>query len=53
MTKQENISDEAKDLVCSMVKIDPRQRLSADQILEHKWFAKKFGSQDCSKLGSA
>jgi serine/threonine protein kinase len=35
-----NISDEAKELIGSMMRIDPRERLTAKEAMEHKWFEK-------------
>jgi serine/threonine protein kinase len=44
-----DISDEAKDLVCSLVKNNPNERLSAHDALESKWLTKDF-SRDSKKL---
>lgn len=35
-----HVSDEAKDLIRKMLVIDPKQRPTALQILEHSWFSK-------------
>jgi serine/threonine protein kinase len=44
-----DISDEAKDLVCNLVKNNPKERLSAHDALESKWLTKDF-SRDSKKL---
>ena len=36
----EQISDQAKDLVCKMLDKDPDQRVSATEALNHPWFKK-------------
>ncbi|KAE8894710.1 hypothetical protein PF005_g7122 [Phytophthora fragariae] len=33
------MSDSARDLVCRMLNVDPEQRISAAQVLEHEWVA--------------
>ncbi|EGR31844.1 protein kinase domain protein [Ichthyophthirius multifiliis] len=33
-----HVSDEAKDLIRQMLEYNPKNRLSASQVLEHKWF---------------
>lgn len=53
MQVQLNISEEAKDLVCTLVRIDPNHRPTAREALDHKWFTKKFGHKEAVKLGSA
>jgi calcium-dependent protein kinase len=37
-----HVSDEAKDLVCKLLVLDPVKRLSATQVLEHPWLASCF-----------
>mmetsp|Transcript_13942 Transcript_13942/g.21956 ORF Transcript_13942/g.21956 Transcript_13942/m.21956 type:complete len:496 (+) Transcript_13942:1596-3083(+) len=39
----DEISDAAKDLICSMLKRDPSKRLSAAQSLQHPWIKEKAG----------
>lgn len=36
----DHISDEAKDFIESLIKFKPRQRLTIEQALNHKWFKK-------------
>lgn len=40
------ISDEAKDLVCKCIVVDPEERYDADQILAHPWMKKADVSQE-------
>ena len=49
------ISDEAKDLVAQLLKLDPKERLTATQALENEWIVQNGckqrgggGSADCS-----
>lgn len=35
----EIVSPEARDLISSMLQVDPHLRLSAAEVLEHPWFA--------------
>jgi len=34
-----SISDEAKELVCQLIKADPKKRLSASEALESPWLS--------------
>lgn len=36
----DNVSGTAKDLVVKLLELDPKTRLTADQVLEHVWIAK-------------
>ena len=38
-----DISDEFKDLINSLLTLNPAKRLSIDQILEHSWIVKNLG----------
>lgn len=56
----DNVSDNAKDLVKKLLTVDPRQRLTAPQALEHPWFAnivdltpEQIASQNSSDLTPA
>ena len=40
------ISREAVDFVSSLIKLDPRERLTSKQALEHKWLSKEFPLSD-------
>ena len=52
--KWNNVSSEAKDLISLMLILDPDQRISASDALEHEWFTKyKKGEIDNSKLSKA
>ena len=53
MRKQEGISAEAKDLVCSLIKKKPSERPTATEALKHEWFDKKFEEKSSVILGSA
>jgi serine/threonine protein kinase len=44
-----SISDEAKALVCNLIKTNPKERLSAHNALESSWIAKDY-SRDSKKL---
>ena len=35
----DRISTEAKDLVKSLLEVDPEQRLSSEEVLQHPWFS--------------
>ncbi|XP_066495139.1 ribosomal protein S6 kinase alpha-1 [Tiliqua scincoides] len=37
----DTVSDEAKDLVSKMLHVDPHQRLTARQVLQHRWITQK------------
>mmetsp|Transcript_7297 Transcript_7297/g.10327 ORF Transcript_7297/g.10327 Transcript_7297/m.10327 type:complete len:565 (-) Transcript_7297:188-1882(-) len=41
-----SISDEAKDFVSSLIEMDPKKRLTAQQALNHKWQSKEFPLSD-------
>ena len=47
----DNISVAAKDLVCRMLIVDPRQRLTAEQCMSHPWI-KNASKQENRSLGS-
>ncbi len=32
-----HVSDEAKDMICSMLTVDPNSRISAEKLLQHPW----------------
>ena len=32
------VSDEAIDLICNLLVVDPKDRLSIDDVLKHPWF---------------
>ena len=53
----ENISDQAKDLVKSLLKVDPEERLSCEETLDHPWFRESPAVVDAAlmlmKEGSA
>lgn len=34
-----HVSSEAKELMCAMIQVDVKQRLTMQQVCEHKWFA--------------
>lgn len=34
----QKISGEAKDLLCSMIVVDPLQRIKISEVLKHPWF---------------
>lgn len=38
----DTVSDQAKDLLCKMICIDPEQRLTMDQVLQHSWLRPDF-----------
>ena len=42
----EPISEEAKDMVRSLLVLDPKQRLTATQALQHVWLDKSFNLSD-------
>jgi serine/threonine protein kinase len=46
----DKVSDEAKDLIKKLLTVDPSKRLSAHDVLKHKWFE---GSVSNVELGSA
>jgi len=33
-----NVSKDAKDLIISMIKVNPNERITAEEALKHKWF---------------
>lgn len=33
-----NISDEAKDFIKCMLEVDPKDRITTEKALDHKWF---------------
>ncbi|XP_064628533.1 serine/threonine-protein kinase 33-like isoform X2 [Lineus longissimus] len=37
----DKITEEAKNLICGMLKVDPAHRLTAREVLEHSWFTGK------------
>jgi len=39
----EGISEDAKDLIRKLLEYDPEKRLSAEDALNHSWFAKTLG----------
>ena len=45
LERQENISQDAKDLVCALIKNDPKLRFSAIQALESAWMAEDYNSE--------
>ena len=38
----ENVSKDAKDLIRGMLKTDPHQRLSIDDVIKNKWIAVSY-----------
>eukprot|EP01026_Neomeris_dumetosa_P047979 TRINITY_DN4135_c0_g1_i2.p1 TRINITY_DN4135_c0_g1~~TRINITY_DN4135_c0_g1_i2.p1 ORF type:complete len:373 (-),score=33.48 TRINITY_DN4135_c0_g1_i2:238-1356(-) len=40
--KDFHLSDEVKELISNMLKPDPKERYSVDQIIEHAWFQKNL-----------
>ena len=53
-TKWRGVSDEAKDLIDQMLVLDPDDRISASDALEHKWFSKVISDEfDGKKLSGA
>lgn len=40
----QTISAEAKDLICKLIVVDPKQRLTAHRALEHPWFSQSMSS---------
>lgn len=44
-----NISGEAKELISSMLNVDPSKRITAHQALEHSWFKKDLSAQQVNK----
>lgn len=41
----ENVSDEAKDLICDLLVIDPSERLTASEALQSKWISQMRNRQ--------
>jgi len=39
------VSEEAKDLLSKIIVVDPAQRLTPDQMLEHQWFQMDLSKQ--------
>jgi serine/threonine protein kinase len=35
----DDVSDMAKDLISNCLKVNPKERFNADQILNHQWFS--------------
>lgn len=48
----DNVSESAKDLIRKLLVVDPEQRLSADQVLEHPWITNKDGAVSEGALGA-
>jgi len=46
----DSISDEAKDLICLLLKLNPNERPTASQALEHPWFARVLSHKDVIDL---
>lgn len=44
----DTVSDAAKDFICSLVKIEPRERLTASEALNHTWIQEQMR---CEKVG--
>ncbi len=43
------VHDSAKDMISHMMVVDPAQRWSARDLLNHKWFQVRDGQQSCSQ----
>jgi len=41
-----HVSPGAKDLITSLIKLDPSERLSATDALNHEWIKQKFNIND-------
>jgi serine/threonine protein kinase/Ca2+-binding EF-hand superfamily protein len=48
-----DVSDEAKDLVSKMLTVNPEERPSAAQVLEHPWITKWVEREDARNLGDS
>lgn len=48
-----NLSTEAKDLIWKMLKVDPRQRISIDEILNHPLIVKYYGNRSYNQQNNA
>jgi serine/threonine protein kinase len=46
----DKVSEEAKDLIRSMLEIDPDYRPSAQEVLLHEWFLKDFTYKKVDEL---
>lgn len=49
----DGISSEVKDLVGSLVRVNPSERLSAQEALNHPWFTASCKTEDVFNLSSA
>lgn len=49
-----HITDEAKDLIMSLIKKNPIDRLSATEALQHRWIQKDYKEEEANltRLGS-
>ena len=43
-----NISEDALDLIRKLLKIDPNERISSSEILQHPWLQVSFGGSPFS-----
>uniref|UniRef100_A0A7S4N7F1 Calmodulin n=1 Tax=Odontella aurita TaxID=265563 RepID=A0A7S4N7F1_9STRA len=41
-----HVSEEAKNFVSALIKLDPKKRLTAEQALDHKWLSTEFSLTD-------
>ena len=46
----ESVSDGAKDLVCRLLTVDPAQRITGKEILDHPWIQGKSTMQNTNVL---
>ena len=46
-----NISEEAKDLIRKLLKVDPSERISSAEILQHSWLQDKVIEEKARELG--
>jgi len=45
-----SVSEEGKDLIKNMLKVDPRKRFTAAKVLSHPWFKKFHPDEDVSGI---
>lgn len=46
----DDVSEDAKDLIRNLIVIDPNQRLSADEALQHRWIKRREPSRKVLRI---